>query len=148
MTVRMRIIRMSSLNYRVLNKNPYKPTYATKGSACFDIPLPSDAKVEHGVNRINLSIAFDLEPDTALMLYPRSSTLLRYNIMIPTAIVDHDYKQSIYVILYSFNRKDIQFREGMRLLQGMVVPVKQLVFIPADFSVNSDFHSGFGSTGV
>jgi dUTPase len=138
---------MNNLNYRVLNKNPYKPRYATNGSACFDIPLPSDVKIEHGVNRINLSIAFNLEPDTALMLYPRSSTLLRYSIMIPTSVVDHDYKQSIYTILYSFNRKEIQFREGTHLVQGMVIPVKQSVFIPEDFAV-SGFHSGFGSTGV
>lgn len=135
------------LRYRLLCDNQFIPNYATEGAACFDIHLPDDIDVVKGVNTIDLYVAFDLDPGTTLLLYPRSSTLVKHRIIMPTSVIDSDYKDSIHAILYSTTHRTIHFNAGTRLLQGMVVNAQHVKLVE-EYYFDLKGRGGLGSTGI
>lgn len=131
------------LKYELFGHN-FKPTFKTYGSAAFDLALPKDTTISKGMFKVPLDIAFDIPFSWCIRLYPRSSTLVKYNILMPVSIVDSDYKDIVHCIGYAF--EEATFEAGNSIVQACLEPVDKTTFIESKV-VNDTNRGGFGSTG-
>jgi len=130
-----------------------KPTYATKGSAEFDLradlskplTLLPNAKV-----LIPTGLKVQLPVGTALFLYSRSGLACNHGLILcnNVGVVDSDYHKEIKVCLYN-NSSDLYIIHPQeRIAQAVLAPVFQVEFTriePEDWGGGS--RDGFGSTG-
>ena len=131
------------LKYELFGHN-YKPRFKTPGSACFDLMLPKDVVIHKGVFKVPLDIAFDIPPGWCVRLYPRSSALIKFKLLMPVSIVDSDYKDIVHCIGYCFQIEG--FNAGESIVQGCLEPVDKTTFIEVIVD-NDTGRGGFGSTG-
>lgn len=122
------------------------PVYKTKQAACADVFLPEDVTIEPGkVACPGLQLGFDIPGGTKIVMYPRSSLLVKHGIVQPTSIIDADYKgMEVHAPLYNTTDKPVTLKAGDRVAQIEVqsyVRVLDWDFEPAERT------GGFGSTG-
>lgn len=134
------------------------PTYATSGSACFDIYAVLDEPVlvcngEPVI--IPTGLKFDIPVGYALMIYSRSGHGFNSDVRLSncTGVIDSDYIGELMVKL----TQDVDHCEGVfwvnhgdRIAQGMLIPVEQVTFkqVNEPPRQKTDRQGGFGSTGV
>lgn len=131
------------LKYELFGHN-YKPRFKTPGSACFDLAFPKDTVIRKGVFKIPLDIAFDIPSGWCVRLYPRSSALVKFKLLMPVSIVDSDYKDIVHCIGYCFQTEG--FNAGESIVQGCLEPIDKTTFIEGIID-NDTGRGGFGSTG-
>ena len=133
-----------------------KPEYKTENSAGMDIYLQSDITLVVGAdNVIHLGFAAEVPEGYAAILLPRSSAGMRGIGLRNTAgIIDSDYRgEWIARIVIDQNQDNAlldewYFKRGDRLLQCLIVPVKQVeIELTETLSVTDRGSGGFGSTG-
>jgi len=98
---------------------------------------------------IMLSLGFKMEPSIhSMQLYVRSSTAIK-GLMLANnvAIIDHDYRGEIFVILYNRTADNITVTHGQHLVQGVLMPFWQAIIKEAPVDITIRGAGGFGSTG-
>jgi dUTP pyrophosphatase len=131
------------------------PTYATRGSAAFDIYSNQDAVIQYGQPAIiQTGLIPEIEEDHALLLFSRSGHGFNYNTRLANAVgvIDSDYRGQILVKLtMDFPSWQVTYNvaKGDRIAQGIVIPVPR-VYISEVFTVSETARGegGFGSTGT
>ena len=133
--------------------HPYAeiPKYHTTGAAGFDIPLVENCIIPPGevlLARTGLIIA--APKDHMLLLVPRSSTWRRYSIKLANTvgIVDEDYcgdNDELVLALLNAGDKTKTLMRGMRLIQGIFVPITRVDF--CEVQSMGESRGGFGVTG-
>ena len=97
-------------------------------------------------------LVFDLDPNTSLRIHPRSGLALKNGIIVANCegVVDADYVQQTYVMLYNISGAPFIVTDGDRIAQGEVVPLNQTPIVLADREPGNKTSrsGGFGSTGV
>jgi len=87
----------------------------------------------------------------ALQILPRSSTILKYGLIVGNSpgIVDADYTEEIGIVVYNLNDFPQTIEEGTRVAQAIFVPCifPQIVFVDENMSSDRETRKGFGSTG-
>lgn len=157
------------------------PTYATDGSAGFDIKVcfEEDTKVRafNPHNREMLlpvkrgadgrlyaqampqfrtllptGLIFDVPEKKVLKFYIRSSMALKFGINLAndTAIIDSDYVEPSYIMIYNMGDTPINIYHGDRIAQGILednkrVSLEETTERPAQ---KTDRDGGLGSTGT
>lgn len=147
----------------------------TRESACFDLAAclkgvdsvlfytPTNDPVHCPVANDTISIyphhrvliptgwVFNLQPGSALYLYPRSGNALKKGLTLINApgIVDSDYKEEVGIILHNTSSELIDVRHGDRIAQGNLMQAwsynfKELSNKPEQ---TTERDGGFGSTG-
>jgi len=141
------------LKIYVMNENAEMPSFATEGSACFDIKaciqLGTEVtsyntwnkktkvvpKVIAGVPSIQITpgdralvptgLIFDIPEKHVLKLYNRSSTGLKKGLMLPNSvgIIDSDYVEQSFIMLQNMSESLVVIQHGERLAQAMLEPV-------------------------
>ena len=103
----------------ILGSNGKIPVYKTKQAACADVFLPEDVTVEPGkVACPGLQLGFNIPAGNKIVMYPRSSLLVKFGIMQPTSIIDADYSgMEIHVPLYNTTDKPVTLKAGDRVAQ-------------------------------
>lgn len=130
----------------ILGPNGKVPVYMTKQAACADVFLPEDVTIEPGkVACPGLQLGFDIPGGTKIVMYPRSSLLVKHGIVQPTSIIDADYSgMEIHAPLYNTTDKPVTLKAGDRVAQIELQPYTRVLdwaFVPAERT------GGFGSTG-
>lgn len=167
----------TSVNVYKYNKSAIIPTFGTSNSACFDlsacledgmtikkyfhqanspqsITLNGSKCVSIGPNErllVPTGIVFDIPENYYMRLYIRSSMAWKKGIFLANSvgIIDQDYVDPVYVMLYNSSKISLTINHGDRIAQLEVV--KQ---IPIELSetkikpaIKTDRSGGIGSTG-
>mgnify|MGYP006058191063 FL=1 len=130
----------------ILGQNGKVPVYKTKQAACADVYLPEDVTIEPGkVACPGLQLGFDIPADCKIIMYPRSSLLIKFGIMQPTSIIDADYSgMEVHVPLYNTTDKTVTLKAGDRVAQIELQKYSRVL----DWDFESvERTGGFGSTG-
>ena len=130
----------------ILGPNGKVPVYKTKQAACADVYLPEDVTIEPGkVACPGLQLGFEIPADCKIVMYPRSSLLVKVGIMQPTSIIDADYSgMEVHVPLYNTTDKPVTLKAGDRVAQIELQKYTRVLdwgFEPTERT------GGFGSTG-
>lgn len=130
----------------ILGPNGKVPVYKTKQAACADVFLPKDVTIEPGkVACPGLQLGFDIPAGNKIVMYPRSSLLVKFGIIQPTSIIDADYSgMEVHAPLYNTTDKPVTLKAGDRVAQIEVQPYTRVL----DWNFESNERTGgFGSTG-
>lgn len=130
----------------MLGPNGIKPEYQTKEAACADVALPDHLVLKPGeIKMVPLQIGFEIQNGYKIVMYPRSSLMIKYGIVQPTSIIDSDYSgMEIHAPLYNTSNKRIELPAGTRVAQIECVPVCDCTDWPHK---SNERTGGFGSTG-
>ena len=130
----------------ILGPNGKVPVYKTKQAACADVFLPEDVTIEPGkVACPGLQLGFEIPAGNKIVMYPRSSLLIKFGIIQPTSIIDADYSgMEIHAPLYNATDKPVTLKAGDRVAQIELQPYTRVL----DWKFESNERTGgFGSTG-
>ena len=130
----------------ILGPNGKVPVYKTKQAACADVFLPEDVTIEPGkVACPGLQLGFEIPAGNKIVMYPRSSLLVKFGIIQPTSIIDADYSgMEIHAPLYNTTDKPVTLKAGNRVAQIELQPYTRVL----DWKFESNERTGgFGSTG-
>lgn len=130
----------------ILGPNGKVPVYKTKQAACADVFLPEDVTIEPGkVSCPGLQLGFEIPAGNKIVMYPRSSLLVKFGIIQPTSIIDADYSgMEVHAPLYNATDKPVTLKAGDRVAQIEVQPYTRVL----DWNFESNERTGgFGSTG-
>ena len=136
-----------------LHQEAKMPTYATDGSACFDL-YAADACRESWFcagmetnDRFSTGLAFEIPEGHVMLIYSRSghgfkegSTLIN-----SVGIIDSDYRGEVSV------KMNVPIRAGVgdRIAQAMIIPVERVSFELTDELTDTERGAGgFGSSGL
>ena len=130
----------------ILGPNGKVPVYKTKQAACADVYLPEDVTIEPGkVACPGLQLGFEIPAGSKIVMYPRSSLLIKFGIIQPTSIIDADYSgMEIHAPLYNATDKPVTLKAGDRVAQVELQEYSRVL----DWNFESNERTGgFGSTG-
>ena len=130
----------------ILGPNGKVPVYKTKQAACADVYLPEDVTIEPGkIACPGLQLGFEIPAGSKIVMYPRSSLLVKFGIIQPTSIIDADYSgMEIHAPLYNATDKPITLKAGDRVAQIELQEYSRVL----DWNFESNERTGgFGSTG-
>lgn len=130
----------------ILGPNGKVPVYKTKQAACADVYLPEDVTIEPGkVACPGLQLGFEIPAGSKIVMYPRSSLLVKFGIIQPTSIIDADYSgMEIHAPLYNTTDKPVTLKAGDRVAQIELQKYTRVL----DWNFESNERTGgFGSTG-
>ena len=130
----------------ILGPNGKVPVYKTRQAACADVFLPEDVTIEPGkVACPGLQLGFEIPAGNKIVMYPRSSLLVKFGIIQPTSIIDADYSgMEIHAPLYNATDKPVTLKAGDRVAQIELQPYTRVL----DWKFESNERTGgFGSTG-
>ena len=169
----------SDLLFYKLDSEVKDPLRATEGSACFDLHsfMPEDSlvrvyinhqdedieirerKVVQGRVQINSTermlvptgLIFDIPAGYSVRLYPRSSLALKQGMSLANnvAIIDSDYVQPVYMMVYNISGYQQFVKNGERICQAELVREQPSVLMEVNERPErkTDRDGGFGSTG-
>ena len=127
------------------------PTYATEGSACFDLRAAQDATVFSNSGAVvDTDLAFEVPSGWVMKLYSRSGHGFKHGVRLSncTGIIDSDYRGHVPVKLRNDGLTTFYVRAGDRIAQAMLERVEQVEFEVVDeLSDTARGTGGFGHTG-
>lgn len=125
------------------------PVYKTKGAACADIAVPEEVTVPAGKTiMVDLWVSFEIPAGYKIVMYPRSSLLVKRGIMQPVSIIDSDYSgQRVHAVLHNVTDSDVTLKAGERVAQIECVPVYDCTEWHHENKERNAVNGGFGSTG-
>ena len=108
-----------------LGEHGIKPEYQTREAACADVALPERLVLKAGeIKMVGLQIGFEIPNGFKIVMYPRSSLMIKYGLIQPTSIIDSDYSNmEVHVPLYNTSNKRVELPAGTRVAQIECVPV-------------------------
>ena len=128
------------------------PTYATEGSACFDLRAVHNGVVKPGcAMEFATDLAFEVPPGWVMKLYSRSGHGFKHGVRLAntTGIIDSDYRGHVPVMLSNDSGVAFYVAFGDRVAQAMLERVEPVEFEEADaLSDTARGMGGFGSTGA
>lgn len=129
------------------------PTYATMGSACFDLytvdeglVLPASAKT------FSTGLAFEIPEGHVMLLFSRSGHGFNHGVRLSNCVgvIDSDYRDAVKVKLHN-DRIDGGFHvvKGSRIAQAMIIALPNVgLEVCNELSDSERGIGGFGSTGA
>jgi dUTP pyrophosphatase len=156
-----------NVKFTKLHPNAAIPTYATDGSACFDLRiLDADGcscageTIKHDDPVLcRTGLAFEIPADHVMLLFSRSGHAFKRGIRLANCVgvIDSDYRGEVMVKL----AKDDDWHDhiegapidrvfpGERIAQAMILRLPEVVLVEVDeLSSTERGTGGFGSTGV
>ena len=142
---------MLEVKIKLLAPHAKLPTYATDGSACFDIYALDGKTVFAGRStRFKTGLSFEIPDGHVMKIFSRSGLGFNHGVRLSnsTGIIDCDYRGEVEVSLYNDSLDDYHVSKGDRICQALVVPVNRVSFSLVSSLAQSDRAGGFGSTGA
>lgn len=140
------------VNIKPTHPDAVIPTYATNGSACFDLTgveaVAFDNQSNSEIWRTGLS--FGLPEGHAMLLFSRSGHGFKENTRLANCvgIIDADYIGEVMVKLTRDDNEDHTANPGDRIAQAIILPISQVSFnVVEELSATERGDGGFGSTG-
>ena len=145
---------MTKIQIKKLSNEVLTPKYETSGSSGMDIAayIKQDITIEPGEKALiptgfSLSIPLGYE----VQIRPRSGLAAKKGITIlnTPGTIDSDYRGEIKVILINLSKDGFSVKNGERIAQMVVCPIKQVVVEEVkELSETNRGIGGFGSTGT
>lgn len=133
-----------------IHKDAVIPTYATKGSACFDFYALEDGVVSYTQPTvIRTGLEVEIPDGHALYIFSRSGHGFKNDIRLSNCVgvIDSDYRGEVMIKLAKDQAGINTFKKGERIAQGCIMPVIKVVFEEVDsLSDTERGRGGFGST--
>lgn len=125
------------------------PVYKTKGAACADVSLPYDVTLlPHETYCLDLWLGFEIPEGYKVVMYPRSSLLVKKGLMSPVSIIDQDYSgQRVHWPVHNLTSHNVKIEKGDRVAQIECVPCLDCEDWGHDDKERATVNGGFGSTG-
>lgn len=140
-----------------LHPNARIPTYATDGSACFDLHAVVDTmnmckSVSNNEPVIfRTGLAFEIPEGWVMRIYSRSGHVFNNSVRLSNCvgIIDSDYRGEIKVSLtHDSICGKLDVKDGDRIAQAEITPMYRTSFtVVEDLSETTRGAGGFGSTG-
>lgn len=140
-----------------LHPDAVVPTYATDGSACFDlyalIPSPYCCeKVEYNKPiTFRTGLAFEIPEGWVMRIYSRSGHAFNNGVRLSNCvgIIDSDYRGEVKVkLIHDSLCGKLEIIHGDRIAQAEITPMYRTSFtVVEDLSETTRGPGGFGSTG-
>ena len=114
------------LKTRLLSVTAKMPCFMTKGAACADMFLPADVTIppmdiskslKDNIIKVPLDVSFDIPSGFKIVMYPRSSLLIKRGLIQPVSIIDEDYHGNVHAPLVNITNEPIELKAGERLVQ-------------------------------
>lgn len=128
------------------------PTYATEGSACFDIYALTNGDADYGEPGVfRTGLAFEIPEGWVMKVYSRSGHGFKNDVRLANCVgvIDSDYRGEIMVKL-TCDKKDwgLAVNAGERIAQAMLEKVEKVSFEEvSELSSTIRGEGGFGSSG-
>ncbi len=125
------------------------PTYATPGSACFDL---HSVNVARDLKTYGTGLVFEVPEGHVMLIFSRSGHGYKHGVRLSNCVgvIDSDYRGEVTVKLHQ-DRDDVDPYYPIydeRIAQAMIIPVEQVQFELSDeLSETVRGTGGFGSTG-
>jgi dUTP pyrophosphatase len=127
------------------------PKKCSPNAACFDLALPEDVYIlGHTTMSVDLKIGFEPKDNFHfILMYPRSSLLVRHGIIMPVSVIDADYRGPVHAIMYNTDAAVVRLKAGTRVAQ-----INLCKEVHTKFELVDELHetirgeNGIGSTGV
>lgn len=141
------------MNFVRMHDAAVLPVKAFEDDAGFDLALPEDEWFEPGRTQlVPLGVGLRLEEGQYGLLTGRSSTLMRYGLMVYPGIIDRGYHGELKIVVHNVAGYEIDVRAGERLAQ--LIPMRNVGFRTEPGWVNPNLEAGsergtggFGSSG-
>ncbi|HBA85220.1 MAG TPA: dUTP diphosphatase [Verrucomicrobia bacterium] len=139
------------IKFKKLRPGAIIPKYATFGASGFDLAAAEDVIIyqKHTVV-VPTGLAVELPRGFEMQIRPRSGLSLKTSLRMPNApgTIDSDYRGEIGVILENTGSQPLTIDRGMRIAQGVIVPVERAEIVEVDeLSETARGDGGYGSTG-
>jgi len=146
------------LGIKLIHPGARMPTYATSGSACFDLYAVSDIPHElyQGTSVvIPTGLIFDIPEGYVLLVYSRSGHAFKHSVRLSNCVgvIDSDYRGELMVKLTRDESPGswldrFEINQGDRIAQAMLMPVEQVELEQVDeVEATVRGEKGFGSSG-
>ena len=141
------------VNIKIMRDGVSLPSYATKGSAAFDLTaaISEPITLKAGERKlIPTGIAISIPEGYVAVLCARSGLSAKKGIAAANGIgvIDSDYRGEIFFSAVNLSSEDYTFTAGERIAQLMIMPVCHAVFtVCDDLDKTERGCGGFGSTG-
>jgi len=130
------------------------PTYATDGSACFDLYTIDGGEIRgsHDDSRelFRIGWAFEIPPGWVMKIYSRSGHGFKSSTRLSNCvgIIDSDYRDEVMVKLQGDWNSFLQVKPGDRIAQAMLEPVAKVHMRVVEKLSDSERKGGFGHSGA
>lgn len=142
------------VNFKKIHPDAIMPTYATDGSGCFDFYARFNPNVKFYWREsifIETGISISIPEGHALLIFGRSGHAFNHDVRLANcvAVIDSDFRGEIMIKLTEDSSdNNLCIEHGMRIAQGMIIPVPKIEFIEVEeLSETQRGTGGFGSTG-
>ncbi len=147
------IARSMQLTISRLSPHVPFPSYATTGSAAFDLAAAAPVEVPpHGIALVPTGLVVAVPTGHFLAIFARSSTPLKRGLMVANGVgvVDADYcgpADEVKVQVINVTDAPVHVAAGDRIAQAMVLAAPRLDLVERPVGTSTS-RGGFGSTGV
>lgn len=152
------------------------PKIQTEQSACFDLSYNHAGKTQYeGFNEFNKPIKrifhdasiyigphermlvptgliLDIPEGYSVRLHPRSGLAIKCGLILANseAVIDSDYVEELYILVYNNSSVGVKFTNGDRLAQGELVKTEKYDIVETKIKPTNKTNrkGGMGSTGV
>ena len=141
------------LKFKQLDNEAKLPTFATEGSACFDLCAIDGYEIPpNGIGNIATGLAVEIPESYCMQVFPRSGNAFKHriNLINNVGIIDFDYRGEIRVGLFNNDPyKYFRVNKGDRIAQAMLVSLVtyEMELVVEELSNTVRGEGGFGSTG-
>lgn len=144
------------IKVKKLTNDAILPTYATDGSACFDIYTSSSGDVFES-ETFETGLSFEIPNDHLMLVFSRSGHGFKNDVRLANCVgvIDSDYRGELKVKLTNDNPNKysrlnwMTVEKGDRIAQGIVLPYERVQFNEVEeLSESVRGKNGFGSTGI
>jgi dUTP pyrophosphatase len=145
---------LDMLNVRIHRLRPgiALPSYATEGSAAFDLAASDELTIAAGeVTLVPTGLVIEVPRGMFLAVFARSSTPLKRGLMVANGVgvVDSDYcgpTDEIRVPVINVTNRPVRLVAGDRIAQGILLPSPRVQWEEIEEVVAAS-RGGFGSSG-
>lgn len=143
---------VQTLKIQKLHPDAKVPTYATDGSAAFDIYSLYDGQVTTGAPaELKTGLAFEIPEGHVMLVFSRSGHAFKSNVRLANcvAVIDADYRGELMIKLTNDKIGGLlRIEPGDRIAQAMIMPISHMKFEVVDqLSDTARGAGGLGSTG-
>lgn len=148
---------MIELKVKKLHPDAIIPTYATDGSACFDLyATETKGSIDSSVGKfypsvvVNTGLSFEIPAGYQMLVFSRSGHGFNCNVRLANCVgvVDSDYRGEVKVKLTADEDGYLQIKKGDRIAQAQLMPVHRVTFQEvSELTETERGAGGFGSTG-
>tara|TARA_Y100001970_G_scaffold231688_1_gene288081 strand:- start:3419 stop:3859 length:441 start_codon:yes stop_codon:yes gene_type:complete len=145
---------MVKILIKKLSKKAVIPKYESAGASGLDVSALIENPILIKPNEkaiIPTGLACSVPKNYEIQIRPRSGLAARNNLTVLNSpgTIDSDYRGEIKIILVNLGNENFAVKNGMRIAQMVISPVKVVKIVEVESLEDTDRgKGGFGSTGI